>query len=99
MNEKAQRVLDAWRHEGLRVAVDFTGRKLDKQIKVAVKKGIEHVIFIGETELAEDRYKLKNLSTGVEETHSRDRIVAILRDHRRKHHAVAEPEEDDDLVA
>lgn len=83
--EQAQRVLDDWRAEGLRFAIDMTGRKLDKQIKNAVKKGIDHVIFIGEAELQDDRYKLKNIVTGVEETHGRERIVTILRDHRRTH--------------
>jgi histidyl-tRNA synthetase len=57
--------LTYFRDEGLRIAVDTTGRKLEKQIKTAVKKGIEHVIFIGDSELADDRYKLKNLETGV----------------------------------
>jgi histidyl-tRNA synthetase len=83
--EKAQSVLTYFRDEGLRIAVDTTGRKLEKQIKTAVKKGIEHVIFIGDSELADDRYKLKNLETGSEESHGVDRIVAILRDKRRKH--------------
>lgn len=87
MYEKAQSVLSYFRDEGLRLAVDTTGRKLDKQIKTAAKKGIGHVIFIGEAEIAEQRYKLKNLVTGVEEMHGRERIVAMLRDHRRKHGA------------
>ena len=90
---RAQKTLDAWRSEGLRLAVDTTGRKLDKQIKTAVKKGINHAIFIGEAELADDRYKLKNLNTGEEETHSLERIVAILRDSRRSH-AVKVADED-----
>ncbi|MFZ1248880.1 MAG: histidine--tRNA ligase [Candidatus Saccharimonadales bacterium] len=85
MYEKAQGVLARFREDGLRIAVDTTGRKLEKQIKTAVKKGIEHVIFIGETELSEERYKLKNLQTGDEETHGSERIVAILRDGRRRH--------------
>lgn len=97
---RAQRPLDAWRAEGLRLAVDTTGRKLDKQIKTAVKKGVNYVIFIGDAELADDRYKLKNLSTGEEETHSLERIVAMLRDSRRSH-AVKAPDElaaeDDDI--
>ncbi len=82
---RAQKTLDVWRSEGLRLAVDTTGRKLDKQIKTAVKKGINHAIFIGEAELADDRYKLKNLNSGEEETHSLERIVAILLDTRRSH--------------
>lgn len=85
MYEKAQGVLARFREDGLRIAVDTTGRKLEKQIKTAVKKGIYHIIFIGEAEVADDRYKLKNLETGAEETHGSERIVAMLRDRRRKH--------------
>lgn len=85
--EKSQKVLDGWRHEGLRLAVDMTGRKIDKQIKTAVKKGYTYVVFIGESELADNRYKLKNLINGEEETHSPERIVATLMDKRRTRNA------------
>jgi histidyl-tRNA synthetase len=99
MYDRAQSVLTHLRDDGLRIAVDTTGRKLEKQIKTATKKGIEHVIFIGDAELADDRYKLKNLVTGVEETYARDRIVAMLRDHRRKHNVPAAAEDGDDFDA
>lgn len=52
--------------ENLNVAVDFSGRKLDKQIKAAVKKGIKWLLVIGETEVATGDFKLKNLETGTE---------------------------------
>jgi histidyl-tRNA synthetase len=93
--ERAQGVLLQLRQDGLRLAVDTTGRKLEKQIKTAVKKGIDHGIFIGDTELAEGRLTLKNLTTGAAATHAPERIVAILRDHRRAH---AQPRADDDLI-
>ncbi|PID30620.1 histidine--tRNA ligase [Candidatus Saccharibacteria bacterium] len=83
--EKAQNVLARLREEGLKLAVDTTARKPEKQIKTAVKKGIQHIIFIGEAELADDRYKLKQLASGVEETHGVERIVATLLDYRRRH--------------
>ncbi len=83
--EQVQPVLDTLRAEGVRLAVDTTGRKVEKQIKAASKKGIEHVIFIGETELADKRYKLKNLVSGKEDSHSVERIVANLLDSRRGH--------------
>jgi histidyl-tRNA synthetase len=81
--QNSQRVLESWRNEGLRLAVDTTGRKIDRQIKTALKKSIENIIFIGETELADNQYKLKNLTTSVEETHSPERIVTMLMDRRR----------------
>lgn len=81
--EKAQRVLADLREMGLNLAVDTTGRKIDKQIKTAVKKGLHYAIFIGDTELASEQYKLRNLADGSEESHSLQRIVSIVKDYRR----------------
>lgn len=80
--EQAQRVIASLREMGLNVAVDATGRKTALQIKSAVKKEIPYVIFIGQNELAEERYNLKNLETGEEEQHSIQRIVSIVKDYR-----------------
>lgn len=73
------------RREGVNVEVDVTGRKVDKQLKTAIKKRIPYIIFVGETELRSQLYPVKNVSTGVEEKLSFERIVAAIRDHR--HHA------------
>lgn len=83
MYEKAQNVLADLREMGVNLAVDTTGRAVDKQIKTAVKKGLHYAIFIGEAEIAGEQYKLKNLGTGEEETHGVQRIVSIVKDHRQ----------------
>jgi histidyl-tRNA synthetase len=75
---KAQPALKSMRAEGARIAVDATERKTDAKIKAAVKADIPFVIFIGEEELENQRFKLKNLSTGQEHEHSLERIVSIL---------------------
>src|SRR3989344_1894128 len=71
------------RHMGLNIAVDTTNRKPASQLKSAVKKGIRYAIFVGEKELADERYTLRNLDTGKEERHSLQRIVTIVKDYRR----------------
>lgn len=81
---RAQRSLQELREQGLRIAVDATGRKIDKQIKAAEKKGIHYVIFIGERELEAESFVLKNLKTGEEERHGIPRIVSIVKDYRRR---------------
>jgi histidyl-tRNA synthetase len=70
------------REMGVNVAVDTTGRKPDRQIKAAVKKGIRYVMFVGEKELAEQQYSLKDLVTGSEQIHGLQRIVSIVKDFR-----------------
>lgn len=81
--EKAQAVISDLRGMGVRVAVDPTTRKTDKQIKSAAKKGIRYALFIGENELQEERYKLKDLIEGIENTYSLERLVSIVKDRRK----------------
>ncbi|HSX29289.1 MAG TPA: histidine--tRNA ligase [Candidatus Saccharimonadales bacterium] len=79
---QAQKLVYEMREMGANVAIDLTGAKPDKQIKTAVKKGIHYVMFIGERDLAEEQYELKNLITGRAERHSAARIVSIIKDYR-----------------
>ncbi len=60
----AQKVIKRLRANGLNLSVDITERKMDKQIKAADKSGIRFVIIIGDRELSDGRYVLKDLSTG-----------------------------------
>ncbi len=80
--QPAQRIIRDLREMGANVAVDTTGRKPDKQIKTAVKKGIQYAMFIGEKEIKDEQYVVRNLITGVEERHSASRIVSIVKDYR-----------------
>lgn len=100
MYEKSQHVIMDMRKMGVNLAVDSTGRKLDKQIRTAVKKGVPYVIFIGEAELASEQFKLRDLSTGGEETHGLQRIVSIVKDRRHagKLPAQGNAEDDEDLL-
>lgn len=54
------------RAQGLTVEVDTSGRKLDKQIKAAAKKGAEGLTVVGENELQATQLNVKNLITGEE---------------------------------
>ncbi len=80
--ESSMKVIELLREMEVNVTVDDTNRKIDKQIKAAVKKGIRYVLFIGEKELGSGQYTLKNLHTGKEETHSIERIATIIKDYR-----------------
>lgn len=80
--EKAQKPIAELREMGLNIAVDSSGRKADKQLKSAIKNGVHYVLFIGEKELSQDQYPIKNLHTGVEEKHGLQRIVSVVKDYR-----------------
>lgn len=64
--EGAQKLAQRLRAQKQSVAVDVSGRKLDKQLKTAEKKGISKVIVVGEEEVANQAFKVKDLQTGQE---------------------------------
>jgi histidyl-tRNA synthetase len=70
----ANKLASELRKAGLNVEVDMTPRKIDKKIKSASKKHIEHVLFVGENDI--DSYSLKNLVTEEEEKISIAEIIA-----------------------
>lgn len=74
----AQDVAQELRTLGINVAVDLSNRKLEKQIKTADKKGIKNILFVGEEELRSQKFKLKNLETGAEQTLSVEEIAEKL---------------------
>ena len=85
----AQKILAAFREEGLRIAVDASEKRLDSRIKSAAKSGVPYVIFIGQDELTGRRFKLKDLASGNEQELSLERIVAkVAPRHRPKGQAI-----------
>lgn len=82
--EGAIRFANQLRAEGVRVEVDITGRKIDKQIKAVLKKNIPFMIFVGENELEKELYPFKDAVTTEEEVLSIERIVSRVKDRRRK---------------
>lgn len=79
--EQSIKSVEALRNMGVKVAVDSTGRKPDKQLKTAVRKGVKYAIFVGEKEIADGTYTIKNLATGKEEKHSLERLVSLIKRH------------------
>ncbi len=80
----AHKLAGEFRSEGVNVEFDFTGRKLDKQLKTAVKKKIPYIMFVGEAELGSEIYPLKNTMTGEEIRMSFERVVTTVKDRRRR---------------
>ncbi len=80
--EKAQPAMKQLREAGLNVAVDFSDRKIDSQIKNAAKSGVKYVLFIGEQELSSNRYKLRDLEKGEEQQLGLEEIADKLKSER-----------------
>lgn len=88
----ALKVADELRQNGINVEVDLTERKIDKQLKTAVKKQIPYLLFVGEEELKSESYSLKNVMTGTNEKLSLERVISTVKDHRKN------PVRDDDAA-
>ena len=76
--EPAQKILTELRLAGVRVSVDSTGRKLDAQIKNAVKSGVRCALFIGEEELKTGQFKLRDLGAGKEQVLTLAQVASVL---------------------
>ncbi|MBX4198525.1 histidine--tRNA ligase [Candidatus Parcubacteria bacterium] len=68
------------RKEGVQVALNLTDKKLSQQIQWADKNSIPYILCIGENELKDKKYVVKELSTGTEtEFHSEQDIAVFLK--------------------
>jgi histidyl-tRNA synthetase len=81
----AMKLASDLREEGVNTELDITGRKLDKQLKTAVKKHIPFIIFIGDEELSSEIYPFKDTASSEEQKLSFERIVSSVKDRRRTH--------------
>ncbi len=75
---QANQVAVDLRKQGINVAVDFTDRKIQAQIKTADKESVPFVVVVGEEEVKTNRFKLKNLSSGQETEVETLGIVKVL---------------------
>ncbi len=66
------------RKAGVSVLLDLAGRGVSKNLQWASKNGLPFVLIVGESELKQKKYTLRNLSTGSEETLSLSGLVSRL---------------------
>lgn len=67
------------RNYNLNTAIDISGRKIGDQIKTAIKHKISNVLIVGEEEIKNQKYTLKNLSSEKEYKVSIDEIANLIR--------------------
>ena len=70
------------RSEGVRAELDITGRKIDKQLKTALKKHIPFATFVGSEEVESGIYSVKNLVESTEQKIDVTRMITVVKDHR-----------------
>lgn len=78
----AMHLADTLRSEGVNAELDITGRKLDKQLKTAVKKQIPYMVFVGDDEVTSEIYSFKDTASAEEQKLSAERIISAVKDRR-----------------
>ncbi|MBP6590037.1 MAG: histidine--tRNA ligase [Chitinophagaceae bacterium] len=76
-SKKAFELAQMLRARGISAELYHEATKFDKQFKYAEKKNIPYVIIIGEKELQEQTFNLKNLNTGVQSTQPVAELLTI----------------------
>jgi len=71
-------VAQSLREKGVRVSVDFSGKKLGDQIKNADKKCIPRIIVIGDEEVKTGKLRMKTLKTGEEVEATEDSLPSLI---------------------
>jgi histidyl-tRNA synthetase len=75
----AQEMAQKLREDGIKVAIDFSGKKIGDQIKSADKQKIPYIICLGENEMKSGEFKVKNLKTGEEKVVSGQGLSLVLK--------------------
>ncbi len=73
-----EKIATTLRQGGVNVAVDWSGKKVGDQIKTAEKHGIEFVMVVGEDEIRDQVFKIKNIVTGNELSVRLDEVKGIV---------------------
>lgn len=63
------------RDNGIKVMIEMNNRKLKKSFEFANKTNIKYVIVVGDAEIKESKYSLKNMLDGTQELLSIDEII------------------------
>jgi len=78
--EQSLEIARRLRKAGIKTDIDMQGRGPSKNLDYANALGIPHVLIIGETELKQNKFKLKDMKTGKEELLSMADIVQKMKE-------------------
>ena len=75
----ASKIASELRDQGINVELDITDRKLDRQLKTAIKKKIPYLLFIGEEEVKTEIYTLKDTASTNEQKVNFADLLTVLK--------------------
>lgn len=74
----SMKALKELRNKGIRAEMYPSSAKLKKQMNYANNKSIPFVILVGQEEMADKVYKLKNMSTGEQKSCNLDDLIRLI---------------------
>ncbi len=77
--KETQKLANELREQGIETAIDIIGRGVSKNLDYANSLEIPYVIFLGENELKQGKYKLRNMETGKEEMLDLNGLIKVLK--------------------
>jgi histidyl-tRNA synthetase len=81
--EKALEIINNLRDNGINSDMDIVGRGVSKNLDFANSYGIPYVIIIGENEVKENKFTLRNMKSGEEKKLSLNDIIKILKEEHK----------------
>ncbi len=82
VSARGTQLADTLREGGLRVAVDYTYKKIGDQIRKADKDGVPFILAFGEEEATSRKYKVKNLKDSSEVTLEESAVAEYIKTSR-----------------
>ena len=79
VKEKAFEIATTLRRNYLKVDIGFTGKSMKAQIKIALRKNAKYLVIIGEDEIKNELYQLKNLETQEQVSLSVEDIISKIK--------------------
>lgn len=81
--ERAADIARKLRNASLAIEFDFTDRKMKKAMALASKSGARYALIIGEDEISSEKYGLKDLATGKQESLNLEAIIQIVKETKK----------------
>lgn len=72
------KMMSALRAKGLQVSMDLSPKSMKSQMRLADKNKSKYALILGDNELEKKEFVLKNMETGIQETHPVGDMAAIL---------------------
>ena len=79
VKEKAFEIATTLRRNNIHVDMGFTSKSMKAQIKIALRKNAKYIVIIGEDEVKNDLYQLKNLETQEQVSLNVEQIINKLK--------------------